>query len=133
MQADVLTLRRVSARQQRTRGARRKRQKRAISIRAANPIKLSQPDVLTLFTTPQVIQSIKPAQQQTDDLIRDIFALAWDIGLKVWEPKWKKSSPGSLLVYKLSEGLAKSPSITLEAKGWLNLIKFGAVLYGLDK
>jgi hypothetical protein len=65
--------------------------------------------------------------------VRDIFALALDIGLKVWEPKWKKSSPGSLLVYKLSEGLAKSPSLTTENRNLLNLIKFGAILYGLDK
>jgi hypothetical protein len=65
--------------------------------------------------------------------VRDVFALALDIGLKAWEPEWKKSSPGSLLMYKLSEGLAKSPSLTSEDRALLNLIKFGTILYGLDK
>jgi hypothetical protein len=76
---------------------------------------------------------VQPAQEEVGDIIRELFALAWEAGLKTWEPEWEKVSPGSLLIYKLSDKLAASPSMSQEARELMNLIKGGAFLYGLNK
>jgi hypothetical protein len=81
----------------------------------------------------QQIQPAQPVQPQTDELVGDIVRLAWDIWLKTLEPKWKKSSPGSLLAYKLSDKLSASPTLSPEGRQLANVIKAVAFLYGLDK
>jgi hypothetical protein len=79
------------------------------------------------------VQTATPAQQQTDDLISNIIALLWDFGLTAYQPKWKRVSPGSLLLHKLCDELAASPHLTPEGKKVARSISIIAALYGLDK
>jgi hypothetical protein len=79
------------------------------------------------------VQTATPAQQQTDAPVSTIIALLWDFGLTAYQPKWKKVSPGSLLLHKLCDELAASPRLTPEGKKVARGISIIAALYGLDK
>lgn len=83
--------------------------------------------------TRQAIQPAQPALPQAGDPVDDLLALAWNAAIKAREPQWEKDSPGSLAIYKLSDGLASSPNITAEVRKWLNVVKALTALYGLDK
>jgi hypothetical protein len=76
---------------------------------------------------------VQPAQEQTSDDTYELFAVAWQVVLKVLEPELEKASPGSFLVYKVSDKLAASPSLTPDGRKFMNLIKVLAFLHGLDK
>jgi hypothetical protein len=127
MQADILSLRRATeSHRERERGRTSRRR------RAPQPVNFNQLGLTVPLVQPQAPQPLQPVPQPSIDLWPLLSELTGLVG-EAYSKDWRKKSPVSQLIFRISQRAMESPHLSEDGKKFLELFSAGTLLYGLKQ
>jgi hypothetical protein len=127
MKADILSLQQATeSHQEQGRGRTSRR------WRAPQPVNFNQLGLTVPLVQLQAPQPLQPVPQPSIDLWPLISELTGLVG-EAYSKDWKKKSPVSQLIFRISQRAMYSPNISEDGKKFLELFSAGTLLYGLKQ